>query len=486
MSSVFHVELLVLLMRICSYASQFLPSPSHPIDRICSMFLPDIRTLCDGIAEKLARICAQLDTRGSLLRVQHLAFLGLRFQCEGRNMAFWETLNKAALVAQKAGLHRDHTTLMPEMHGLEQEMRRRVFCNLYIWDRYEILLLLTTFLVLMRLHRSMLSRQLDRIPFLPATLNPDNLPRMHLTPILDDNSAPEAFSERVLQARLAGSWRQFPSSSNAEYDATAAEERYEQFCSDFLSTLPAAFALDPSEQWDEHSRRLPLQRQILHIAIYESLCQNYRRLLFCGTTQLQALPAYKQVLLSSQKKALAVAALKVLDEISKLHAKLGGPHTRFPGIILPTFEAAVVLVGVCEDSEFPASSIGGPLHTHKIDPLGTGIPYLSRERCIQATRDALTRLNTLAEVSTMAEEGANALAYLLNGIDSPNSPNTVPHMSGLNADSAASPLSIANLIQPPQPTSDAFSWPTSVETSSRLDMGLLGDFMFTPLSGVSP
>jgi hypothetical protein len=60
-------------------------------------------------------------------------------------MAFWETLNKAALVAQKGGLHRDHTTLMPEMHGLEQEMRRRVFCNLYIWDRYEILLLLTIF-----------------------------------------------------------------------------------------------------------------------------------------------------------------------------------------------------------------------------------------------------------------------------------------------------------------------------------------------------
>jgi hypothetical protein len=332
----------------------------------------------------------------------------------------------------------------------------------------------------------MLSRQLDRIPFLPATPDPNNLPRMHLVPILDDNSAPEAFSERLLQARLAGFWRQFPSSSNAEYDITAAEARYEQFCSEFLSTLPAAFALDPSEQWDEHSRRLPLRRQILHTAIYESLCQNYRRLLFCGTAQVQALPAYKQVLLSSQKKALAVAALKVLDETLKLHAGLGGSHTRFPGIIMPTFEAAVVLVGVCEDSEFPTSSVCGPLHTHEVDPLGSGIPYLSRERCIQATRDALTRLNTLAEVSTMAEEGTNALSCLLNGRDTPNSVNTVPHMPDLNADSAASPLSIANLIQPPQPPSDASTWPTSVETLSRLDIGLLGDFIFTPLSGVSP
>lgn len=138
-STVFHVEFVVLLLRLCSYASQFLPSPSHPIDGIRSMLLSDIRTLCNDVAEKLANICAQLDPRGSLLRVQHLAFLGLRLQCEGQNMAFWEVLNKASLVAQRIGLHRNHTAYMPEMHGLEQEMRRRVWCNLYIWDRYVIL-----------------------------------------------------------------------------------------------------------------------------------------------------------------------------------------------------------------------------------------------------------------------------------------------------------------------------------------------------------
>jgi hypothetical protein len=27
---------------------------------------------------------------------------------------------------------------MLEMHELEKEMRRRVFCNLYIWDRYDM------------------------------------------------------------------------------------------------------------------------------------------------------------------------------------------------------------------------------------------------------------------------------------------------------------------------------------------------------------
>jgi hypothetical protein len=332
----------------------------------------------------------------------------------------------------------------------------------------------------------MLSRQLDRIPFLPATLEPGNLPRMHLAPNLDDDNAPEAFSERLLQARLAGFWQRFPPTLNAEYDVTAAEERYEQFCSEFLATLPAVFALEPSDQWDEQLRRLPIQRQILHIAIFESLCQNYRRLLFCGTTQVQDLPAYKQVLLLSQKKALAVAALKVLEEVSKLHAKLGGSHTRFPGIVLPTFEAAVLLISVCEDAEFPASSVDGPFHTQRLDPLGSGTRYLSRKRCVQATRDALARLRTLAEVSTMAEEGANALFRLLKYENTSSSPKNVPHMFSLSAECAASPLSSANMTQPQQPTSDTSSWPSSVEPPSSLDLGPLNDFLFTPSAGISP
>jgi hypothetical protein len=138
-SSVFHVVFMVLVMRICSYASQYLPSPSHPIDRIRGIFLVEIHKLCDKIAERLAKIYVQLSSCGSLLRVQNLASLGLRVQCEGRNVAFWEILSNIALIAQRAGLHRRHTSRMPEMHELGKEMRRRVFCNLYIWDRFVIL-----------------------------------------------------------------------------------------------------------------------------------------------------------------------------------------------------------------------------------------------------------------------------------------------------------------------------------------------------------
>ena len=136
LSSVVDAEFAVLLLRICSYASQFLPSPSHTIDTIRGMFLADIRNTCDDIGDNLAVMCTSLDARGSLLRVQHLCFAGLRFQCEGRTNAFWEALSCAIRVAQRVGIDRDAATSIHDgMHELEKEMRRRTFCNLYTWDR---------------------------------------------------------------------------------------------------------------------------------------------------------------------------------------------------------------------------------------------------------------------------------------------------------------------------------------------------------------
>ncbi|KAI9752219.1 MAG: hypothetical protein M4579_005722 [Chaenotheca gracillima] len=449
LSSVEDAEFAVLLLRVCSYASQFLPSPSYTIDRIRGMFLADIRDLSDDIAEKLAAICARLDTRGSLLRVQHLCFSGLRSQCDGRTNAFWEALSSAIRVAQRVGIHRNLTASMLGMHELEKEMRRRVFCNLYIWD-------------------SLLSRQLDRIPFLPAGLSTEHLPRMHLAPHFDEADAPESFSERLLQARLADFWRSFHPRQGADYDATVAEERYEKFCTDFLTTLPPIFALNPNEEWDERMQMLPLQRQILHITIFDTLCYNFRPVLLREPSQVQSLPVYKQVLLSSQRKALAVAALKVLDGVANLHAMLGGSHTRFAGIIFPTFEAAVLLVGLCMEVDFSGDGDDGPPGLLDIDPLGSGKAGLTRERCYQAAHDALARLRTLAEVSNMAEAGARTLDRLLTKAPNPAGP-------------PAEPVSTGDL-QMMKPSAEEVPRP-SLEAS---DLSALSDFFLTPSEDRSP
>jgi hypothetical protein len=338
---------------------------------------------------------------------------------------------------------------------------------------------MSTRIVLTKFHHSMLSRQLDHIPFLPNILCLDRLPRMHLAPNLDNDDAPKSYLERLTQARLAGFWRTYPPTINADYIETAAEERYEHFCTKFLATLPDALALEPSKQWDERLQRLPIQPQILHISIFETPCRNFRGLLLRETSQVQNLPAYKQVLFSSQKKALAVAALRVLGEISKLHAMLGGSHTRFPGIVLPTFEAAVVLMGVCEDIEFPAKHIDGPLRTNKFDPLGSGKPRVSRERCIQTAKVALARLRTLSEVSTMAEGGVNTLSRLLNNRNTSCSLSHVQRRSHLSAERAVSPPLSGDTTQPQQLSRESSSRPLSLEPPSNMELGPLSDFLFT-------
>ena len=54
----------------------------------------------------------------------------------------------------------------------------------------------------------------------------------------------------------------------------------------------------------------------------------------------------------------------------------------------------------------------------KTDPLRVGIGKLTRAECMQAARDALSCLQNLAEVSSLAEVGAQILARLISKVDS--------------------------------------------------------------------
>ena len=397
---VVEVDFAVLILRICTYALQFLPSPSYTLDKIRGMLLSDICNMCDQIAGSLAAISSVLDGRGSLIRVQHLAFFGLRCQVEGRRETFWDALNRAIWVAQSVGIDSEATKARPAVNELEREMGRRTFCNLFIWD-------------------SLLSRQLDRTALLPRCLSPGSWPKMNLGIVGDANgeeSSLDAFTERLLQARLADFWRRIGPVAGTGYDMMVAEERYEKLCSEYIGNLPPPFALQPNEAWDKDFPKLPLQRQLLHIALYESMCWNYRPLL-TRLSQEQDLPAYKRMLLDSQKKALAIAALHVLEGVSQLHAMLGGCHTRFAGLVFSTFEAAVLLVYICRDALFPqddSPAISNTKNTRDPDPLQAGIRNFTRQGCIEAVQGALDRLRMLAEVSNVADVGASTLTQLMS------------------------------------------------------------------------
>ncbi|KAL9109923.1 MAG: hypothetical protein Q9227_005446 [Pyrenula ochraceoflavens] len=225
----------------------------------------------------------------------------------------------------------------------------------------------------------------------------------------EDADAPESFTERILQARLAEFWRSLGPFPNTKYDLTLAEERYERFCSEFIPTLPPAFSLQANKEWDICLSILPLQRQLLYMSIFESICSNFRPVLLLESSDILNLPLYKQVLLSSQRKALAAAALNELDAVATMHALLGSSHTRFASIIFHTFEAAVPLVCLCMDCDFPAD---GGKNSQNMGNLTS----VTRERCMQAADNALSRLQMLAEVSPKADAGARTLSQLLDRV----------------------------------------------------------------------
>lgn len=397
------VEFAVLILRICSYALQFLPSPTYPLDRIRGELLADLREACDDAADTAEAISTTADGRGSPIRVQHIAFLGLKCQAEGKMRDYTEALGRAIRIAQNIGMHCENVRPQGVSGEVDREMARRIFCNLYIWD-------------------SLLSRQLDRAPLLPGNLSNGSQPQLQL---LGDQGSTEPpptphrshqrihpFTERLLQARLADFWRGVGPLSGAEYDAMAAEERHEKFCREFLPQLPQAFALtDPDESWDEQSPRLPLQRKLLHMAIYDSLYWNFRPLLL---RQPSPLPTYKAILLGFQRKALAAAALGSIDSAGQLHSLLGGRHTRFAGIVVSTFEAAVLLFSLLADSSFPGEPQHHDAPPHGPDPLQAGISKLSRFGCLHAIQGGLDRLKMLAEASTMADLGSSTLTQLLS------------------------------------------------------------------------
>ncbi|KAI0459052.1 hypothetical protein F5B21DRAFT_457047 [Xylaria acuta] len=398
--SVKDVEFAVLFLRICYYTSQFLPSQSYRLNSIKGMALGDIRETCASVANVLDSICSKLDDRGSLIRVQHLAFSGLGFLFQGQMNNFWTSLSCSVRVAQRIGMHLETSLWDNNTDQFEKEMSRRTFCSLYVLD-------------------SVLSFRMDHIPLFPNHLKAGSLPQMHIVPEAENSAdAPDAFAERIMQIKLVDFWKRQSLTTGPEYDVLEAQGRYDKFVTEFLPTLPPIFSLEPDKQWDSQLPKLRLQRQILHMAIFDSLCYNFRSALLQNPSQVELLPGYKQVLLSSHKKALASAALKVLECGSALRDMMGGSHNRYPGMIIPTFEAAVPLLWLCGESSFPGDTMGVSPATGTPHPLSSVMARLSRHECMQAAKDAVDRLQALAELSKPAEVGARALAFLIARIES--------------------------------------------------------------------
>ncbi|KAI0545028.1 hypothetical protein F4679DRAFT_562829 [Xylaria curta] len=397
------VEFALLILHICIYTSYFIPSKTYTSDTIRGQSLSDIRNHCGDIVDGLDEICEPLACKASLTRIQHLCLAALTHEHEGRMRLSRSAFSGILQEVREAGMHRE--PIDPGACGLdelEQEMRRRMFCNLYIWD--------------MRL-----SNSLDYDPWLMETPFTINLPKMHLATNTGgtSSSGPDPFIGRVLQAQLAKFWTSRPKETSNDYNPSIAEEWYEKFCTDFLPRIPTPFALCPNTEWDKQVPDLPRQRQLFHLSLYESICHNFRQLLKIKFTQVQSLPRYKASLLKHHRRLLIAAAVAQLDSTSVLHSMLGSEQTRFPLIPFHYFEGALCLslslqIGdthwnedyQMNDEQATDCNTVPWFDSRRLLSLNTDI---SKAQCLQIIENTVRSLDNLSICSDAAETAACVL-----------------------------------------------------------------------------
>lgn len=131
------VEFAALLLQLCSYTAQFLPSQSYTADTILGVSLSTIRQDCDATANALASTQFLKSSSRSIVRIHQLFFRACYLKNEGDMKGSWDVLSEAIREAQELGLHLDLRKGQGKFTSeYDVEMGKRTYWNLWLWDKY--------------------------------------------------------------------------------------------------------------------------------------------------------------------------------------------------------------------------------------------------------------------------------------------------------------------------------------------------------------
>jgi hypothetical protein len=439
----------ILILRICAYSAQFFPRTMTEMgaegeNQLLGVSMDKIREHCYSLASRLQRLCSELSGAKSLIWVQQLFYAACFEMNSGNFKKAWFTVGDAVRVLQDLGIHVEEGHRgQADLNGIEHDLGRRAFWNLYIWDR-------------------LLSLVLDRAPCIVDSHCSTDLPRMRLLSPGLSAAAPDVFTERILQAKLSKLWfslcaaKQSGSSSVVGYDALVAEENYEEICRTFISQLPRAFDVrTPDRQWDSKLPALERQRQTLRISIFVVICHLFQPVLHLDTDQMEALPRHKRDLVARHREQLVRGAIEVLASINQLHQLMGDDgSSRFFVVNLFTFEAAMLLaLHLLSRQTSQRARARGQVESEQqwllfpspVDATGTtgttgttGMP--SSTTCRQLLEKALDRLTGLQDLNATARVGAQQLGLVVSELDARMA--AVPSTDLANVANVANPVDV--------------------------------------------
>ncbi len=135
--SVDDIQFATLLLRLCSYTAQFLPSQNYTADTILGISLSAIREQCHATAISLTHTLMMNEGSPSITRIYEHFFHACYLKNQGSMKESWNILSKAVHEAHELGLHlesrKPNGRLVSEY---DIEMGKRTYWNLWLWDKY--------------------------------------------------------------------------------------------------------------------------------------------------------------------------------------------------------------------------------------------------------------------------------------------------------------------------------------------------------------
>ncbi|KAL8813214.1 MAG: hypothetical protein Q9200_000443 [Gallowayella weberi] len=402
------VEFAALLLRLCSYTAQFLPSQNYTADTILGASLSTIRQECDATANALASTqFVKLSSR-SIVRIHQLFFRACYLKNEGDVKGSWDVLSEATREAQELGLHLDlHKGQGKFISEYDVEMGKRTYWNLWLWDKF-------------------MSIILGRWPLIPDERCTVSLPHAVDNNTAPDINAPDTFCERKLQIQLTKLAAELLSSTDGKQsrDPVVIDNHVNRFYAELIDTLPPAFRIhDPELKWDQDLPNLKRQREMFRISIFATLCSMLKPLILTPTDKTQAASASGKKLVARLKTTLIEAIIELLDSVGRLHTLMGGKQNRFFLLSFFTFHPAALL-GMC------LLSLEGNLKATKqaATKKGTTTKGLQpsdlaqySEQGRQRMESSMKRLRMLSEVSSIARIGLLLLEKIMAKLNEPKS-----------------------------------------------------------------
>ncbi|KAK0632174.1 fungal-specific transcription factor domain-containing protein, partial [Immersiella caudata] len=355
-------ELTSLILRVCACSLLFIIDGSVK-ERLESELRADSLTLATRLHEAAEALGASIPHgKGGLVHVQQLFLTAFWYKSAEKWTEAWHALSSAIGAAYEIGLHQDSSS--EGMSEFDREMRRRLWCVLYLWD----------FALSSMLSRPMLINRADctfEMPTLALEVNPGQ------------PYQPSPFRHMKLHCQMCIDMAEEMASVPSDKAATDLAPRLRGVVDRWFANLPAEYAVkDPDTRWDAEYDWVVFQRRYLHLVGYMFLSGPLKPYV----TRSSAKPMTEE---ETQLRAAGVqAALALMDVSWSFFENLASFGAKFHYAVFCIFDTTTVLCSAFVHDE--ARTL--PQRETALAAIKRGLGMLEELRSVSKTTSDLCRI----------------------------------------------------------------------------------------------